>query len=97
MKDIATKEEEGYVEAHKGDDSAYIPIEIPELPQVPQKKKKKKKLNLESEWIRASLEVLQNQFFENKTEIYFMKVQIGDFMDMMGNNYDNIWYILGIL
>ena len=26
-----------------------------------------------------------------------MKVQIGDFMDMMGNNYDNIWYILGIL
>ena len=42
MKDIATKEEEGYVEAHKGDDSASIPIEIPELPQVPQKKKKKK-------------------------------------------------------
>ena len=57
--DIATREEEGRMKAHKGGDSASVSIEILELPSIPWKKQK---LNPKFEWICASLEALQNYF-----------------------------------
>ena len=45
VRDIATREK-GHVEAHKGGDSASVPIEIPKLPQVSKKKNRNLTQNL---------------------------------------------------